>query len=180
VKTIVIAGIDPGIVDTALVAIELDPQRREWRVHTYTWSNVTSKDGLSIIISPVFLDSLRRVYDELQEHSVAFFGVEGFRQRGRNVGQDARMLALVQAIRQTLPKSKTVDNTGLRKIIAPLVMKLFKVNRFTATNHADLKSAARVALKVGYDIDEINRIIFDFVQANLDGEPWRYVSTVTV
>jgi hypothetical protein len=60
------------------------------------------------------------------------------------------------------------------------MLKLFGCQRFTGTNHADLKSAARVALKGGIDIPPLNKQLADYVRDNLNGTPWQSKSIVTL
>ena len=172
-------GIDPGIIDTGIVSIRLDTIRQQWNITTQVWSNVTRIVERAMVIDPDFLDEIAAfVQHEESENKATFTGIEGYRQRGRNVQQDQRMLGLVQSIHATLKGSHIVDNTGIKNVVTEPMLALFQVNRFPKTHHADLKSAARVALKLGISNEVLNRILSDFVRDNLNGTPWSLSSTV--
>jgi len=174
-------GIDPGIRDTGLVAIKLDSLRLTLQVTTQVWSGVVTKDGWSIKVDPDFLDEVDSfVEHENMENAATFTFVEGFRPRGRDMMQDKNMTTLVQAINTAIKGSKIVDNTGIKKTVTEPLLKLFGCQRFSATHHADLKSAARVALKGGIDIPPLNRILSDYVRDNLNGTPWSVGSIQTL
>jgi len=176
-----LVGVDPGIVDTGVVSIRLDTLRETVQVTTQVWTGVTSKDGHSLKVSEYFLDDLAGfVQHEEAENKATFTFVEGFRPRGRDMIQDKKMTNLVQTIHMSLKGSKIVDNTGIKKTVTEPMLKLFGCQRFTGTHHADLKSAARVALKGGIDIPPLNRILSDYVRDNLNGSPWSHSSIVTL
>ena len=176
-----LVGIDPGIVDTGLVSIRLDSLRQTIQVTTQVWTGVTSKNGHSIKVDEYFLDDLAGfIQHETMENSATFTFVEGFRPRGRDMIQDKKMMAMVQTINMSIKGSKIVDNTGIKKTVTEPMLKLFGCSRFQGTHHADLKSAARVALKGGIDIPPLNRLLADYVRDNLNGTPWSHRSIVTL
>jgi len=178
---VTLIGIDPGIRDTGIVAIHLDTLRQQWRVTTQVWSDVTKLDKQSLVIDTYFLDELTAFVDhENMENKATFVGIEGYRQRGNDTRQDQKMLGLVQSIHGTLKGSYIVDNTGIKNVVTEPMLKLFQVNKFPATHHADLKSAARVALKLGINNDVLNRILSDFVRDNLNGSKWSLSSFETL
>jgi hypothetical protein len=171
---VTLIGIDPGIRDTGIVSIHLDTIREKWHVTTQVWNDVTHQERLTQTISPDFLDEITAFVDhENMENKATFVGIEGYRQRGNDVRQDQRMLALVNAIHDTLKGSHIVDNTGIKNVVTEPMLKLFKVDKFHKTFHADLKSAARVALKLGINNEVLNRVLSDFVRDNLNGTPWQ-------
>jgi hypothetical protein len=174
-------GVDPGIVDTGVVSIKLDSLRETLQVTTQVWSDVTEKNGHGINVDSFFLDDLAGfVQHEEAENSATFTFVEGYRPRGRDMIQDRKMSILVQTINHTLKGSKIVDNTGIKKVVTEPLLKLFGCSRFVGTHHADLKSAARVALKGGIDITPLNRILSDYVRDNLNGTSWSVGSIQTL
>ena len=178
---VTLIGIDPGIIDTGVVAIHLDTLRQQWRVTSQVWNDVTKLDKQSLLIDPYFLDELTAFVDhEEMENKATFTGVEGYRQRGRDTRQDQKMLGLVQSIHGTIKGSTIVDNTDIKNVVTEPTLKLFQVNKFPATHHADLKSAARVALKLGIMNDVLNRIISDFIRDNLNGSKWSLSSFETL
>lgn len=171
-------GIDPGIVDTGAVCISMDVEERQWTVLTDVYSNVTSRDGFQVIVDTHFLDDLA-AFTQDNTQGLTLIGIEGYRQRGKNQRQDQAMLHLVQTLRATVPGSVIVDNTGIKKTVTQKALELFRAHRFKSTNHADLKSAARVALLVGLKHEEVNMAIAGFMTDQLGGRPWEYVSTKT-
>lgn len=164
-------GIDPGIVDTGAVAIRLDFNERLIDVTAKAWTGVTDRLGFSVVTSPQFLKELRDF--ELQQRantSALFAGVEGYRPRGKNSRQDEEMTNLVQNIRANLTFGRVVDNTGIKLVVTEPALKLFHVSRFKkGTNHADLKSAARVALMRGLSMPDVNPLLADYYRDNLLG-----------
>ena len=71
--------------------------------------------------------------------------IEAYRPRS-HLQSDARMGALVNKLRDSIPGSRTMDNTGMKTVITPELMKLMGVWLFTTkSHHQDLRSAARIA-----------------------------------
>ena len=178
-----LVGNDPGIRDTGAVAIRLDNKEKTWAVHHDVWSGITSRpDPKSQVINidPVFQRQWKQFVKGEEDGAPTFVGVEGYRQRGTNPKQDREMLFMVQSIQKMIPGSMVVDNTGIKNVVTRDMLKLFGVARFSVnTNHSDLVSAARVALKVGIQIPVLNEFIYQFILDNVEGEPWSLVSTST-
>ena len=175
-----LGGIDPGIKDTGAVALRIDTAAREWSIRHKVWSDVTSRAAANsrvILIDPTFESELAEFFAIEESWGPNFVGVEGYRQRGNNVRQDQDMLHMVQSIHKMIPGSTIVDNTGIRNVVTQDLLKLFQMRRFPATNHADLVSASRVALKVGISVPVLNEVLYNFVLDNAEGEPWSLVST---
>lgn len=164
-----LVGIDPGIVDTGVVLFKMDDERRVWTVRVHVSSHIVQKKGFTSVVD---LDKLARLSEWIRGHQPSHIGIEGFRQRGRNQTQDRLMSDLVKVLGTSLSGSQVVDNTGIRKVVKPAVLELFGVSRFAGTNHSDLKSAARVALKIGYQDPQVNRLIAQFIVDNVEGKPW--------
>jgi len=178
VTTFTLVGVDPGIRDTAVVAIRLRPEDRNWAIRYRVWSDVTHRVKQEVIIDQKFLRELTDFQqNEFFLGDAVLTGVEGYRQRGRNIMQDQAMLMMIRETSSVLDRSTIVDNTGIKNVVTEPLLKLFQVSRFsTPTNHADLKSAARVALKIGIANPEINTILSDFVRDNLGDKPWARTS----
>ena len=85
------------------------------------------------------------------------------------------MQVLIHDTNETLKPSRVVDNTGIKLVVKEDLLKMFHVSRFPRTNHADLKSAARVALKTG--IYSVNELMSDYVLDHLEGRQWSLAST---
>ena len=162
---VALLGFDPGIRDTGAVALTLDLDEKTIDVLAQVWSGVTHRHGFNVTTDEKFLDEAAALQQSLRQRSnVVLTGIEGYRQRGMNVQQDQEMLNVIQDLRATLPGSVIVDNTGIKKVVTEPMLKLFHVARFKrGTNHADLKSAARVALKRGIDQDECNPLLADYI-----------------
>ncbi|QNN98056.1 hypothetical protein SEA_FEDE_8 [Microbacterium phage Fede] len=160
-------GVDPGIRDTGAVALVLDFDNRKWNVVAKAWHGVTTNHGFNVVTDEEFLDEIAEFEQNLRGNGPLFSGVEAYRQRGMDVRQDQQMINLVQDIRATVRGCKIVDNTGIKKVVTRDMLKLFGVARFRqATNHADLVSAARVALMRGIAEDGTNPLLSDFIHDN--------------
>ena len=164
-----LTGIDPGIVDTGVVTLELNASERTWSITHTVFSAPMQRNGFEVSVKPEVLDGVSRWCTIGRNHLI---GVEGYRQRGLNQRQDAEMLELVRALRETVP-SQIVDNTGIKKVVTEETLRLFKCSRFPRTNHADLKSAARVAIMRGLKDPVGNQLLALFMLDNLKGTPWR-------
>jgi hypothetical protein len=165
-------GVDPGIVDTAATAISLDFEKREIAVATHVWSNVTRQENFKILVRQGFLTELRAWTEDYS--GIVVRGVEGYRQRGKNQKQDQNMIYLVQKIEEALPGNpQIVDNASMKKIVKEKLLEMFHCKRFPGTNHADSKSAARVALRLGISNELTNKLLSEYVRDHLDGNPWR-------
>jgi hypothetical protein len=178
VTILTLAGVDPGIQDTALTSFSLDFDRKRIEVKATVWHDVTTRtDDGRVLVDVKFLSDLQREVHHLKRRTGAtFVGIEGFRQRGTNQHQDQRMLFLVQKLTETLPGSTIVDNTGIRRVVKEQLLALFQARRFPGTYHADSKSAARVALRLGIENKAINMLLSDFVRDQLDGVTWQFGS----
>jgi len=169
---IALTGVDPGIVDTGLVRINLDSDKREWAVHAQVFHRMVNHNEDKVYVDEQALLVMSVVA------GATLAGVEGYRPRGRNMIQDRMMTTLVQRIGR-IQEFQVEDNTGIRQVVTNHTLRLFKVDRFDLpTNHADLKSAARVALMRGYRDDAANEVICQFFEDMLypEGTPWQLVS----
>ena len=166
-------GVDPGIVDTAAVVLELDTDAKSIRVQPKVWRGVTNRVKQSITVSDTFLKELK-TYVANSTEAAKFIYVEGFRPRGRNPQQDQNMTLLVQECHKALKTSTVVDNTGIKNVVIPNILKIFRCTDWDiSTHHSDLSSAARVALKGAMQHEVLNGVVADVVRDYLDGEPWR-------
>lgn len=173
-------GIDPGVKDTGLVVIRLDVEERTIGIKPHVFEDVTKIYKGTFDIKPSYLDDISQiVQNEEAENPRTYKWIEGYMPRGYNVRQDQAMTNLVDATNHTLPGSVVVDNRGVKNIVTEDTMKLFHVARFNkGTNHADLKSAARIALRGGIDRpDDVNPVLAQYMIDHLiGGMPWARVS----
>lgn len=167
---ITLIGIDPGIVDTGLVALSLDPASRRLVIDSKVWTDVTTKHGQSIKVDEKFLQHFSETLDAFHDKPNVF--IEGYRSRGKNIVQDRKMTVLVHALQEAAGECKVVDNTGVRKVVKEGLLALMHINRWSATNHADLKSAARIAVKGALEDKDLNVVIADYVRDTLKGDLW--------
>ena len=172
-----LVGIDPGVRDTGLVHFEFDLESNIIRIHSQAWTGVTVYEKHHAYTRPEFLDEIAGYCQSIEGGSL--IGIEGYRQRGLNIRQDARMLNLIQDLKATIPKSEVVDNTSIKKIVTNDLLKVMHASRFEATYHADLKSAARVALRTAIQNPVINEFLARIVMEVIDKkEPlWQFEST---
>ena len=176
---LILHGIDPGIKDTALTTIELDFGSKEITIFSQIWAKVLSRKNNSIDIEEKFLDELSDSVRSLQG-TATFTGIEGYRARGLNLHQDQAMQHIVQTLNHRFKGSIIVENTGIKQVVTRPLLQLFHVARFKdGGNHNDRVSAARVALRLGIQIESLNTLLSDYVEDHLyKEEPWALKSTV--
>jgi len=170
-------GVDPGIVDTGVVWARLDRENKIMHAQPRVWRNVTRKVKGGIEVDQQFLDDLQGyveyMTDQTKKEKATFTFIEGYRNRGRNPGQDQKMTVLVQTIHKVLPGSQVVDNTGVKNVVTDATLGLLGLNNWgIATHHSDLDSAARILLKGAYQDEDLNSIVADVVRDRLEGRSW--------
>jgi len=164
-------GVDPGIVDTGVVWVRLDRKNKIMHAQPKVWRNVTRKVKGGIEVDEQFLAELQWFVEYFGPETRTF--IEGYRNRGRNPGQDQKMTMLVQTIHRVLPGSAIVDNTGVKNVVTDATLGLLGLNNWDiATNHSDLDSAARILLKGAYQDEDLNSIVADVVRDRLEGRSW--------
>lgn len=164
-KPVQLIGIDPGLVHTGCVDITLFPTRGAIRLRTYVVS------GLDVKQVQYWVGITRARPSDM--HSAIF--IEAYRPRS-HFDSDAAMGAAVKEMKQALPGSETLLNTGVKKIVTPELMKAMNIWSFAQrTNHQDLRSAARIAVYGGLKDPEINPVITKLVTDHLDGNTWKVI-----
>lgn len=89
------------------------------------------------------------------------------------------MTVLVQQVRDTV-KGSIVDNTGAKKIVTDELLDLLQLKKWTTiTHHADLRSAARIALKGAIENPALNVLLSDVIRDLLGGIEWEVIITPT-
>lgn len=155
-----IVGIDPGIVHTGMVLISMDPGQHIIEVSHEVIAGVDTTRAQQFLggyrpTAPVF--------------------IEGYRQRS-NYGTNDRMIQAVAAYRQAFPRSKVIQNTGVKQVVRRPLMELLGVWKFsTPTHHQDLRSAARIAIYGALKQDTYNELIYTIVRDHLDGHTWSVI-----
>ena len=152
-------GVDPGLVHTGIVGLGFDQSLHQ----DHTWSEVV--DGLHA----------EAVADVTSGWPNAWVVIEAYRPRS-HYQADARMGAGINEMKRLIKRATTLDNTGVKKIVTPELMKVMNIWSFSQrTNHQDLRSAARIAIYGGLKDPEINQVITKFVIDHLDGNTWKEI-----
>lgn len=151
-----VVGVDPGLVHTGVVRMMFSPALKTVEVQHLA---VPGPDAAAV---------REFVYDEPEPQTF----IEKYQPRS-HLNTDARMIEAVTAMRQALPGSAVLLNTGVKKVIHQKLMELLGVWRFTTTtHHQDLRSAARIALFGMVKDDELNTVLADVVRDHLAGRTW--------
>ena len=155
-----VLGIDPGIVTTGAVYLELDSSFR----HVIT--RYEAFDG----IKP---DSIKEAIRWTQRLPYDAVFIEAYRPRS-HFSVDADMVVAVNRLKSLIPNSRALNNTGVTKVIKPHLLQALQVWRFpTKTHHQDLRSAARIALYGLVKNPEWNPVLAAFITDLVDGKPWK-------
>ena len=156
---LVITGIDPGLVHTGVVRIELLRDLRMIYVSSYAFPG----------LDPV---PIRTWLDQFREYQGPVY-VEAYRPRS-HFNTDAAMVKAVNDFKSALPHAKVLDNTGVTKVVTNQMLRALELWRFTkATNHQDLRSAARIAILGMLKSEDTNKIVFQYMDAYLNETPWK-------
>lgn len=162
--SITLIGIDPGLVDTGIVSISLEEGLKRLRIR----HAVVSRPHAAAVAAAVV-----KLADPVLPNRIF---IEKYRQRGTVFQTNDKMLAFEGELKREIPTAKLLDNTGIKNVVLPDLMKMFGVWTFAQkTNHQDLRSAARIALYGGLKDKEHNRVITKFVHDELAGDPWQRV-----
>ena len=179
---LILHGIDPGIVDTGLVTLEFNFKERVLTARSRVWRNVTERRKRALHVNQGFLTELLNATNTQtpEKNRSEHVFIEGFRNRGRDTYQDQSMSDLIQVIYRQLGDAVIVDNTGVKKVVKKGLLSLMRMNRWPKTNHADLLSATRIALKGAIEDDYLNQLIYLFIQEQHKEKSWEIIITPTV
>lgn len=160
-STIVVTGIDPGLVDTGIVSLRFEIDMCQIfidsAVHTRAPATVIAHTA-NILHSPAHLN---------------YIFIEGYRPRS-HLNTDAKMTALVHDLHQLMPYAKVLNNTGIKKVVKPRLLELLKIDKFpVATHHGDLVSASRIAVLGMLKDPNLNQLLVRVVSATLTPSPWQ-------
>lgn len=162
-KTAHIVGIDPGLRDTGVVRMTFDPDTRLALVQT-------------LVVHHSDVDTTAtHVKDWLDQHTsldLPRIFIERYVPRP-GMSTSPMMTELERGLMLKLKNAELIRNTGVKQVVPQELMQLLKVWTFsTATNHDDLRAAARIALFGMAKVPALNHILADVVRALLDGDPW--------
>lgn len=162
---VTVVGIDPGLIDTGLVALTFSKLTREIFVHYAVESRAKAPE---IAASADTLISARR-------SSKYHVFIEGYRPRS-NFNTDVKMLELITHLKAEMPAAKVINNTGIKKVVKPQLLEFLRIDSFPlTTNHGDLVSASRILVLGMLKDPELNKLLTSVFTALYDGYPWTVV-----
>lgn len=157
-----ITGIDPGLVHTGVVHLCVSPHQQ----------NI---DVSCAVVDGIDLEELQRLNSTTPAQLVF---IEDYRPRS-HFTTDAKMMTGVRDIKNALPGSILVDNSGVKKTVTEPLLAVFGCSAFKIpSNHQDLKSAARIAILGGLKTPAVNRLFATIVRAHAFKVPWTTNSLV--
>lgn len=152
----VVEGVDPGLVHTGVVLFQFFSDSREVLVDSKV---VDGPDAGAV-----------RQFSGMYVPTAVF--IEGYRPRS-HFGTDERMVKAVAEMHREIPGSTVLNNTGVKKVVKPPLMRALKCWDFSqTTHHQDLRSAARIALLGMMRDEDLNWLLSDVVRDYLDGRSW--------
>lgn len=159
-------GIDPGLVHTGVVMLGIDPKAKELHTDFFVVDG-TGKEPSEIA---------REVYAQLPTAYRDQVFVESYRGRANNFSTNPKMQELCSELARG---RKLIDNMGAKKLVPVEMLKVFGWQRFPGTNHADLRSAARILLlavmQANFDIQH-TQLLYRILNDYRRGTPWRITS----
>jgi hypothetical protein len=165
-----IVGVDPGIVHTGVVLVRFLP-------HVKTIEVLNEAVDARTVNRPVE----REAQLWLAKHAVEGFHrernqprmfIEAYRPRS-HFAEDKRMGDLIREFKRLFPKANVLDNTGVKKVVRPELLRLLGLWKFsTVTHHQDLRSAARIAVLGMLKDPDLNLVVSNVVRDHLAGRTW--------
>ena len=136
-KYIRAVGIDPGLVDTGVVALSVDLFSAQ---ATVSYHGIEKAKRMEV-------DELNRTLNELPLVKVGWpVFIEKYQPR-RGFSTDVSMVELTKNIADAVPgPHMMVPNSGIKKIVTRDWMELFWASKLPRSNHDDLHSALRILL----------------------------------
>jgi hypothetical protein len=162
-----ITGIDPGLVHTGVVTLEILTEKHKFLVRSEAVASTLLTDkSVDVERTALLVAALTNVY------STHIF-IEKYQPRS-HFGTDAKMMELVRAIHMKCRDSQVISNTGSKQVIKPALLELLHLKKFPATHHQDLQAAARILLYGALKDEELNRVLFTIIHDNVTGNPWEF------
>lgn len=156
-----VVGIDPGLVHTGVVVLDVDTVARQLTVqYEYFASDPKTLIGHA--------DQVKRWLRTRVDHIF----IESYRPRGNSYATDPKMRELLADFRQRFPKAKVLDNTGVKKVVRRPLLEVLGLYKFPTTHHQDLQAAARILVYGMLKDDELNAMLTQVVSDHVDGRPW--------
>lgn len=140
----IVIGIDPGVVHTGCVALNISSAASRIDVAHAVIGGVNVDDVLD------WVDAMCDTFKVSTDQRFVF--IEDYNP-GNFVRENKKMSEALGRLKGAMPASEEapvvryVDNAGVNTLIPPHVQKIFKVDSFTTpTHHNDLVSAGKIAL----------------------------------
>lgn len=156
-----VVGIDPGLVHTGVVVLDVDTVARQLTVHYEFFA-----DDPTTLIGHA--DQVKKWLRTRVDHIF----IESYRPRGNTFDTDPKMRELLSDFRQRFPQAKVLDNTGVKKVVRRPLLEVLGLHKFPATHHQDLQAAARILVYGMLKDDELNALLTQVVSDHVDGRPW--------
>lgn len=167
----VVVGIDPGLVENGIVVLEFDELTMEL---TNRYESVLGMyDSNNTFDASATAQSVLEWMADAEVHPDVIF-IEAYRERGNSHREDAGMRALISALRQVLHNSNpsVVDNTGVKKVVRPALLRVLGLTKYPTTHHQDLEAAARILVYGMLKEPALNKLLYEVLTAHFDGNAW--------
>ena len=160
-----IIGIDPGIVHTGVVILDLDPVARQMlEEHLIIDGDHHAKTAEEALEALGYRENLN-----------TYTFIETYRERGTAYSTNPQMRKLVQDFADQFQKAVLVDNTGSKQVVKPHLLRLLGLEKFPATHHQDLQAAARILVYGALKDSLLNQLLSQVVRDHLDGQTWTVI-----
>ena len=162
-----VIGVDPGLVHSGVISIEVDSERRTFTTNQFLVDGVLDK-GKRMVDVPRISTIVEGInYD-------AVF-IEQYRPRSA-FSADGAMLAAETLLRRDLPRAQVLSNSGVATVVTNELLKLLGLWKFNlVSHHQDLRSAARIGILGLLKNDDWNHQLYLLVNDTLQGEPWSLI-----
>lgn len=151
-------GVDPGLVHTGVVHMEVNDLTREIIIT----HEIVMGPNVDAVNAFLLAQSTGPVY------------IEGYRTRGQFSTND-RMIRAVADMKAGLPHSKVIANTGIKKVVKPKLLQVLHLEKFPTTHHQDLQSAARIMVLGMLKNPEQNSVLAGVVSDHISGVAWSII-----
>ena len=159
----VVAGIDPGIVNTGIVVYHIHLNIRTIFVYHTAIVGCDVQD-IRAYLAQYAMDG---------PWPWTYLFVEAYRPRS-HFDTDARMGAAVNDIKRMGTNVYALDNTGVKNVVSRSLLELLNSWNFsTKSNHQDVRSAARIAILGMLKNETLNKMLAQIVFSEInDDHKW--------
>ncbi len=157
-------GIDPGLVNTGVVAVDFDSGTKHITVipHVVDFPRAHETHGPAVSTWVRALPT---------QWGAPHIFIEDYNPRS-SFNTDKRMIDLVAQIARATHGTR-INNTGVKKVVRQPLMQLLHLWSFAqSTHHQDLRSAARIMLYGMLKNERLNQLLTTVVMDHCDGSSW--------